>query len=301
VFPSGKIRSDEWWLPQVGGLWEVTPNDQLFFNVQKNLRQFIPYGAGSNFYGFSPWSLGTQAAFELFKQTVKPETSWTYEVGARVRHDVNFGPVTGLEGQVEYYHVDFANRLLNIAPFNFINPAPAILANVGGVTTDGFDVAFTAEMGEHWHLYDAISFNTSTYDSSYFSGTTVVNGVTQPVTVATAGKHVPLTPDWLNKTILSANYGGWEAQLTGDYIGRRFVTYLNDLSVPPTFMLGFEASYRWDWGPDAWMKGGKVAINVTNLNGIRGVSTAVVTSNSGGYQAFPIAPRMVFVTLSGDF
>jgi hypothetical protein len=302
VFPSGKIRSDEWWLPQVGALWDATPSEQVFVNVQKNLRQFIPYGAGSNFYGFSPWSLGTQAAFELFKQTVQPETSWTYELGARTRHELSdAGPITAIQGQLSAYHVNFANRLLNIAPFNFINPAPAILANVGGVTTNGFDLAMTVQFGDHWRLYDAVSYNKSTYDSNYFSGTTVVNGVTQPVTVATGGKWVPLTPDWLNKTILSATYGGWEVQLTGDYIGRRYVTYLNDLSVPSTFMLGFEASYRFETTPDAWIKAGRFSVNITNLNDIRGVSTAVVTSNSGGYQAFPIPPRQIFFTLSGDF
>ncbi len=42
----------------------------------------------------------------------------------------------------------------------------------------------------------------------------------------------------------------------------------------------------------------KIAANVTNLGGIRGVSTAVVTGNSGGYQAYPLEPRMFFVTLS---
>jgi hypothetical protein len=31
------------------------------------------------------------------------------------------------------------------------------------------------------------------------------------------------------------------------------------------------------------------------------VSTAVVTGNSGGSQAFPIPPRMAFVTLDASF
>jgi hypothetical protein len=39
----------------------------------------------------------------------------------------------------------------------------------------------------------------------------------------------------------------------------------------------------------------------TNLFDKKGVSTAVVTGNSGGDQAFPLAPRMGFVTLSADF
>lgn len=300
-YPTGTIRSDEWFLPQLGALWEPTDHEQMFFNFQKNLRQFIPYGAGSNFYGFSPWSLGTQAAFDLFKSTVKPETSLTYELGVRTRRDLDAGIITGVEGQASVYHVNFSNRLLNIAPYNFINPGPAILANVGGVTTNGVDVAATIKFGSNWRLYDAISYNRSTYDSDYQSGTTLVNGVSTPVTVATGGKWVPLTPDWLNKTILSATYGPFQAQLSGDYIGRRYVTYLNDLSVKPTFMMGLQASYQFDTANLQWVKGLKLSANVTNLGDIKGVSTAVVTSNSGGYQAYPIPPRMFFVTLDATF
>jgi iron complex outermembrane receptor protein len=99
---------------------------------------------------------------------------------------------------------------------------------------------------------------------------------------------------------LSYNHGPFEAQVNGDYVGRRFVTYLNDMSVGGTFLTGLEASYNFDqWlGGSRFFKDVKLSGNVTNLGGIRGVSTAVVTSNSGGYQAYPIAPRMYFVTLS---
>ncbi|WP_293907305.1 TonB-dependent receptor [Phenylobacterium sp.] len=301
VFPSGSITSNKWFLPQVGALWEPTDHEQVFVNVQENLRQFIPYGAGSNFYGFSPWSLGTQAAFELFKTTVKPETSWTYEAGVRTNREVELGPLTGISGQISAYHVNFRNRLLNIAPFNFINPAPAILANVGGVTTNGIDVAGTLNFGPHLHLYNALSYNRTKYDSDYQSGTTVVGGVTQPVTIATGGKRVPLTPTWLNKTILGGSYGPFEAQISGDYIGKRYVTYLNDRSVKSTFVVGLEASYTFDLPQGGLVKGAQVSANITNLFDKTGVSTAVVTSNSGGYQAFPLPPRMGFVTVSADF
>ncbi len=116
VYPVGSLTSNNWLLPQIGATWDATDNEQLFFNVQKNMRQYIPYGAGSNYYGTSPWSLGTQAAFNLFKTTAHPETSWTYEAGARTRRSFDFGPLTGFEGQINYYHVDFSNRLLNIGP-----------------------------------------------------------------------------------------------------------------------------------------------------------------------------------------
>jgi outer membrane receptor protein involved in Fe transport len=299
VYPQGQLTSDNWFLPQVGAVWNATDHEQVFFNIQENMRQFIPYGAGSNFFGFSPWSLGTQAAFNLFKQTVHPETSWTYELGVRTQRPIDLGVLTSIDGQANVYHVDFRDRLLNVAPYNFINPAPAILVNVGGVTTNGVDVAATLNFGEHFHIYDAISYNKSTYDSSYDSGTT--NGGATPVVVPTAGKWVPDTPDWLEKFIVSTNFGPFEAQLNGDYVGRRYATYLNDLSVPATFLLGLEASYRFDLPQTGWVKGAKISVNVINLTDAKGVSTLVVTSTSGGYQAYPIAPTMGFVTLEASF
>jgi outer membrane receptor protein involved in Fe transport len=66
-------------------------------------------------------------------------------------------------------------------------------------------------------------------------------------------------------------------------------------------MLGLEASYRFDLPANGMVKAARVSANITNLNDIKGVSTAVVTGNSGGFQAFPIPPRMVFVTLAADF
>ncbi len=293
-YPVGSITSDNGFLPQFGAVWDINSAEHLFLNVQKNLRQFIPYGAGSNFYGTSPWSLGSQAAFDTFKQSAKPETSWTFETGLRNRHELDLGVLTAIDGQINYYHVDFSNRLLNVATYSFINPNPAVLVNVGGVTTDGADLAATLHFGEHLQFYNGASYNRSRYDSDY---STVSGGKT--VDIATGGKYVPLTPEWLYKFILSANTGPFEAQLNGDYVGRRFVTYLNDLSVGGTFLTGLEASYTFDPSTSIdWLKGVKIAANVTNLAGIRGISTAVVTGNSGGYQAYPIAPRMGFVTVS---
>jgi outer membrane receptor protein involved in Fe transport len=300
-FPTGSITSNEAFLPQFGAVWDVTDHEQMFANIQNNVRQFIPYSQGGNFYGTAPWSLGTQAAFNLFKDTVKPESSWTYEVGLRTHRSLDLGFLTGFDGQASFYHVDFSNRILNVAPYNFINPGPSILVNVGGVTTNGVDVAGTLNFGSHVHLYDAVSYNKSTYDSNYNSGTTTVGGVSTPVVVATGGKVVPGTPDWLNKTILSANFGPFEAQVNGDYIGKRFATYLNDISVKSTFVTGLEAGYTFDALPMAWVRSAKLALNITNLADTRGVSTLVTTSASGGYQAYPIAPRMAFVTLTAGF
>jgi len=306
VYPTGSITSNEWFLPQLGAVYDVNAHEQIFANVQKNLRQFIPYGAGSGFYGVSPWSLGSQAAFDAFKSSVNPETSWTYEVGARSHRAVNFGPLTSFEGQVNYYHVNFSDRLLNIAAYNFINPGAAVIVNVGGVTTDGVDLAGTLNFGQHIHVYDAVSYNTTTYDESY-STAAKVNGVLANVVIPTAGKTVPLTPDWMNKFIISADYGPFEAQLTGDYVGRRYAEYLNQFTVKSTFTLGFEASWKLPALP--MTRSAKLSLNVTNLTDEKGVSTIApgsvsVTGTGGlttGYSTYPLAPRMAFVTLAAKF
>jgi hypothetical protein len=160
------------------------------------------------------------------------------------------------------------------------------------VTTNGADLAATLHFGQHLNFYNGVSYNESTYDSDYLTGAV-------PAPVATGGKQVPLTPEWLYKTILSTNFGPFEAQVNGHYVGRRPVTYLNDLSVGGTFLTGLEASYLFEKPLGlGHVDSIKLSANVTNLTGIRGVSTAVVTSNLGGYQAYPIAPRMFFLTVS---
>jgi outer membrane receptor protein involved in Fe transport len=291
-YPVGSITSNDWFLPQLGLVWDFTDSEQLFANVQKNMRQFIPYGAGSNFYGASPWSLGSQDAFEKFKNEVDPETSWTYELGARTNRSVGWGPISRVTGQVNLYHVDFSNRLFNVAQANFINPNPAVLVNVGGVKTDGVDVAATMELGEHFSFYDAVSYNKSKYDSNYTNGTTVV---------PTSGKNVPLVPQWLNKFVLSTTWGNFEAQITGDYIGKRYVTTTNDLAVKSTFLNGLEMSYTFDMAATGFVRKLRLSGNITNLFDRKGVSTANVTGPSGGYSAYPIPPRMGFVTVSVGF
>jgi outer membrane receptor protein involved in Fe transport len=53
-------------------------------------------------------------------------------------------------------------------------------------------------------------------------------------------------------------------------------------------------------GDAGWVKQFKISGNVTNLTDTKGISTAVVTGASGGFQGFPIPPRMFFATLSAQ-
>jgi iron complex outermembrane receptor protein len=291
ALPVGEIITKEWFLPQFGVIWDLPSKDQAFVNIQRNLRQFVTYGA----VGASPWSLSSQSAFDLFKSTAKPETSVTYEAGIRGNRNLNSELLTAIEGQVTFYHVDFNNRLLQISPTpvisSIVNGNP-ILANVGSVNTNGVDFAATLRFGRSYSFYNALSYNSSTYANDYANGKLVV---------PTAGKLVPGSPTWLNKFSLNANFDGIEAQLIGDYVGKRYATYTNDLSVPSYFLMGFSLSGKLPVATNNFLRGMKLSLNVSNLANKRGILTPVVGAASATYNSFPIAPRQVFLTIAINF
>jgi iron complex outermembrane receptor protein len=288
ALPVGKIITKEWFLPQLGVTWDLPSKDQAFVNIQRNLRQFVTYGA----VGASPWSLASQSAFDHFKNTAKPETSISYEAGIRGRRILSSGPLTGIEGQISVYHVDFNNRLLQISPTpvisSIVNGNP-ILANVGSVKTNGVDIAATLRFGRWYSLYNALSYNNSTYANAYMNGSVVV---------PTAGKFVPGSPSWLNKFAVNANVDGIEVQLSGDYVGQRYATYTNDLSVPSYFLLGLSLSGKLPIATSKSLHEARLSLNISNLANKRGISTLVVGAAAGTYNSFPIAPRQLFLTLA---
>jgi iron complex outermembrane receptor protein len=291
ALPVGEIITKKWFLPQIGALWDLSSRDQVYVNVQKNMRQFVTYGAG----GASPWSLASQSAFDLFKNTAQPETSVTYEIGMRSKRDLDLGVLNKIDGQINLYHVDFSNRILQISPTPVISSIVGgnpILANVGSVKTDGIDIAGTLYFGKNFSFYNALSYNRSLYEDNYMSGSTVV---------PTAGKVVPGAPAWMNKFVATASFGDYEAQLIGDYIGKRYATYTNDLWVDSYFMMSLAVSAKLPLPANSMMKNARVRLNILNLNQESGASVVVVGAASGTYNTYPIAPRQFFLSVGADF
>ena len=288
--PEGQIDTKKWFLPGVGARWDLSKSDQLFANVQKNLRQFMTYGGGGN----SPWSLSSQAAFDYFKATAKPETSITYELGLRDSRNLDLGPLTAFDGQVALYHVTFRDRQLAISSNPIITSfagGTTILSNVGSVKTDGVDLAGTFHFGRAFSFYDAISYNRSKYQDSYYSGTTLI---------PTAGKLVPNTPEWMNKFVATVKPGAdIELQLSGDYVGKRYATYTNDLGIPGYFLMGLSVSGKVPLST-GFLKNVRWTVSATNLLNREGPLQPVVGQPSGSYATYPIPPRMGFITLKAD-
>lgn len=308
ALPSGRITTEKWFLPTVGAKWEATGNEQVYFNIQKNQRQYQAYGGGGS---ADPWSTSSQAAFDYIKAHGQPESSWTYEVGLRSHHNFTGSLLTGLEAQINYYHVDFSNRLLAVSAAaggiagGSISGGTTSLFNVGSVTTNGVDAAVTLHFTPRFSIYNALSYNSSIYGSDYstatggatgtkIGGTSVVNFV-----VPTGGKQLAGSPQWMNKTVISANYGPVEAQFFGDYVGSRWATYVNDAKVGSYFITSARVGVKL---PSQLIHARKaeISVNVTNLFDVKGYSTISVNQNAS-YSIYPIAPRMVFGTFSLGF
>ncbi|NVN41067.1 TonB-dependent receptor plug domain-containing protein, partial [Ameyamaea chiangmaiensis] len=285
----GTIAVVKPFLPSFGALWNFTPHEQWFANIQENVRTYQDAGYGSA----TPWGVTSQSAFEEFKNNGKPETSWTYETGLRTNRALSFGPLTGLSGQLEYYHVHFSNRLLAVATTQTLSSivgSATILTNVGSVTTDGMDFSFTLQFGPHFSFYNALSYNKSTYNDNYMTGTTVVH---------TAGKNVAGVPAWTEKFVASTNWGAFSAQFVGDVIDKRYTTYTNDLWANGYALFSVNAGYTFHGIPH--VKGLHIQGNITNLTNERGWSTLSISNASAQYTAFPVAPRMFFGTISATF
>ncbi|MBN3560173.1 TonB-dependent receptor plug domain-containing protein [Sphingomonas yabuuchiae] len=290
-YPEGRLNTKKWFLPAIGAIWDITTNDQLFGHIQKNVRQFQASVAA----GLSPFAVGSQQAFDQIKANTSPETSWTYEAGLRSHHALDLGPLTAIEAQVSAYHVDFDNRLLQISATPVIASViggVSILQNVGRVRTNGVDAAATLRFGPHLSVYNALSYNSSEYRDNYVSGTT---------TIATAGKYVPNTARWLNKTVVSINDGPFEIQAIGDYVGPRFATYTNDQGIGGRYLLNLQAGYSLPQIDGFGVKDLKLSVNVTNVTNRKGIYELVVGAASKTWNSYAQPPRMGFITLSGAF
>ncbi|WP_314375883.1 TonB-dependent receptor plug domain-containing protein [Sphingomonas paucimobilis] len=290
-YPEGRLNTKKWFLPAVGAIWDITADDQLFGHIQKNVRQFQASVAA----GLSPFAVGSQQAFDQIKANTSPETSWTYEAGLRSRHALDLGPLTAIEGQISAYHVDFDNRLLQISATPVIASViggVSSLQNVGRVRTNGVDAAATLRFGPHLSIYNALSYNSSKYRDNYVSGTN---------TILTAGKYVPNTAKWLNKTVVTINDGPFEIQAIGDYVGPRFATYTNDQSIGGRYLLNLQAGYNLPAIAGLPVKDLKLSVNVTNVTNRKGIYELVVGAAAKTWNSYAQPPRMGFITLSGAF
>lgn len=281
TLPSGGLTASNAFLPQLSANWRVTPHDEVFVDLSKNMASF-------DFAGFNqgtPFSGSDIGAFKDLQKNLKPETAWVYEAGYRIsRH--------WFDGLVTIYRANFANRLLAISTGSIINPISTI-QNVGGVTSNGLELSGTVHFPYQFNWYNSFSWNRSTFDADY----TDAAGVE-----AVRGKSVPNIPTTMWRSEISYRYKNLSGEIDENYESRKWVDYMNTVGSPDYFITNL--SVRYNFGDYSVMKNIGIQLNVYNLTNRKWIAVVGEEGNSvsGDYQSFmPGAPRQFFGTVSAKF
>ena len=275
----GTITSEDNFLPQLGLSYHLTDNSELFAGYTENMRA----------YTLAPANNQTQTAFDLIKTSTNPESSKTTEAGWRYRS----GP---FQGVAVVYYVTFEDRLLGIAQGAGIIGNVSIIQNVGGVTTQGLELAGTYEFTDEWSLFGSYSYNDSTYDDDVRNSLGVV-------VQATGGKTVVNAPEHLFKADLNYDNGSLYGKLSVAYTGDRFFSYTeNPAAIADAYtVVDLSGGYR--FGGSDLLEGLELQLNVTNLMDEEYISTVGTNGFSlGDRQTLMVgSPRQVFATIRKSF
>ena len=274
---AGSVTARDNFLPQAGVDYKLDEHQDVYASYTKNMAA----------YGFLPFSQ-SQTSFDGAKSKLKPEESQTFEFGYRVQG-------AGFEASADAYYTHFTNRLLAVTPCSAVQTCSAIINNVGSVKSKGVDLALIWKPIEHMRWLNTLSYDNSKYQNNYLD-----NGV-----VETSGKYVVGTPVWMLTSALSYSLGGFTFNLDGKYTGRRYITYINDSSVPAYWL--FNAGVNYDVGAFSILKDVSLGFNITNLANKRYFATTgtngYVASDPNGYnQTLQAgAPRQYFFNINAKF
>ncbi|MEJ0041914.1 MAG: TonB-dependent receptor [Rhizomicrobium sp.] len=208
-FASGSLTAKDNFMPEAGVRWRFAPGHEVYASYSENMAMF------QGGFKLGPQSV-SQAVWDVQGQTLKPETSKSFDGGYRYVTD-------DLQLSLALYDVDFKNRLLqyNPCPTNQQqNPGCGnSFHNAGSVTSKGAELAVLWQALPWLSWYNSASLNETTYNSdlNFCTATCVL--------YATAGKQQVDTPKQMYASVLTLRQDGFWASLAGKFTGRRYYTY----------------------------------------------------------------------------
>lgn len=276
-FPQGRFKTEDWFQPSIGAVYGLNDKAEIFAGFTQVTAAFPSVNG-------SIWGT-TQAGFDAQKDTIKPESSETYELGLRF-NSANFN------GLLAAYLVNFHDRLLSVSSGPDIQGNPSILQNVGSVRSVGVEAAATYNISTEWSLYASYTYTDATYRDDVLDGTGALVAPTSGKTVVEAPKH-------LARGELNYDRGDAFGRLAVNYMSKRYFNYLNDRSVSGRLVADATVGYR--FGED---KNLEIQFNVSNLFDEEYIGTinSAGTTNSGDRQTLLVAaPRQFFATIKAGF
>jgi iron complex outermembrane receptor protein len=204
-------------LPNVGATWLLSEHQTIFADYAEQLSALRT----DSFYTVQRKADGTIGSLNA-----QPETTKTWEVGYRYQ-------ARNLLASITYFNTDFQNRIVST-----YDPDTDTFRerNVGSVKLKGFEGQAAYRVDDHVTFGANVSYN----DAKYQNALQMKPGVFAPI----QGKQMVETPRWMTNGWLNVNVDGFNINLTSKWVGRRFVTDMNDMSVPA--YVTFDASVRYN-------------------------------------------------------
>ncbi|MFN3468367.1 MAG: TonB-dependent receptor domain-containing protein, partial [Novosphingobium sp.] len=279
---TGSLKVEDWFQPHVGVNYKFDNALEAFAGFTQVTRAFQASTTAGPFSS-------TQQGFDAIRNTIKPETSDTYEAGLRYSTGVVNASLAG-------YYVNFKNRLLVIPTSIGIVGATNALQNVGSVRALGIEAAVDVRLPGGFGAFASYSYN----DTTYRDDVVITTGGTTTIR-PTAGKTVVDTPRHLLHGELSYDSPTFFGRVGVNYMSKRFFTYLNDQSVPGRALVDATIGYRLDIGQRQPVE---LQLNAVNLTDKRYVAT--IGSNGFGFSGdnqtlLAGAPRQIFATVKVGF
>ena len=230
---------------------KVLPNVGATYAFDSHNLVYVTYAAGfsapktDNLYSSSP-------------ELVKPETS--DQLGAGYRYQGS-----GLTGSANLWYSTWKNRIVSSPDPN--DPTLSIDRNIGDVHLYGLDLEGGWRATKELSFYASAAYTKSELQGNepMVPGSSTSTDATYPNQVTmylpTKGKALVLTPDIT--AALRAQYKSrdWTLGMNSRYVGHRFLTDMNDVTLAPYTTFDIDAEYRFMVGshPTA------VQFNVYNL------------------------------------
>ncbi|MBS4095787.1 MAG: TonB-dependent receptor [Sulfuricella sp.] len=273
VYATNNLVSQSAFLPQLGVNYLADATNEYFAYYAENI-------------GAVPITVFTT---KVFNPDVKPERTRTLEGGWRYSRD-------GLNASLAAYVIDYRDRLLQINNCSLLGTCPSLVANVGAVRKSGIEGTAQWRFEKNWTAFTSLSYSDSRYRDDYQS---------QGKTVATAGKVTVNSPEWLAAWELRWQNSGWFTALKGKYVGSRYASYTDDLSVPSFTLWSMVAGY--ECKSCLGLRNFRAQFNLENLTDrdyIATIGQSGFSANepSGANTYVQVgAPRMGFFSVAGQY
>lgn len=234
-------------LPNLGATYRITENQLVYATYAQ---------------GFS--APKTDNLYTSSSQTVQPETSNSYVIGWRYQ-------TSAVTTSVSLWDVDYKNRI--VQSFDPNDPTLSIDRNIGEVALYGIDAEAGAHPFEHLSVYGSAELMHSDVKSNEIVAAS--GGVA--FALPTQGKELVLTPDTTVSARAQYDFSWLTAGLQVKYSGKRWISDMNDASLPGYTTLNFDARLPITWwgAHDTYLQ-----FNIYNLTNTRYPTRTTTVSNA---------------------